>query len=69
MGGVKLKIKKDDFVGIISGKDRGKRGKVLKVFPAEQRVIVEKVNMVLLKERARFMSRIQCLSVPAAINQ
>ena len=46
MGRVKLKIKKDDFVGIITGKDRGKRGKVLKVFPAEQRVIVEKVNMV-----------------------
>lgn len=46
MGRIKLKIKKDDFVGVINGKDRGKRGKVLKIFPTEQRVIVEKTNMV-----------------------
>lgn len=55
MGKIKLKIKKDDFVGVITGKDRGKRGKVLKVFPSEQRVIVEKINMVKRHTKARKM--------------
>jgi large subunit ribosomal protein L24 len=39
-------IKKDDFVKIIAGKDRGKQGKVLRVFPLEGRLTVERVNMV-----------------------
>src|SRR2546427_12371962 len=39
-------IKKDDFVKIIAGKDRGKQGKVLRVFPQEGRLKVERVNMV-----------------------
>ena len=39
-------IKKDDFVKIIAGKDRGKQGKVLRVFPHESRLTVESVNMV-----------------------
>jgi len=39
-------IKKDDFVKVIAGKDRGKQGKVLRVFPTEGRLTVERVNMV-----------------------
>ena len=39
-------IKKDDFVKIIAGKDRGKQGKVLHVFPQEGRLTVERVNMI-----------------------
>jgi len=39
-------IKKDDFVKIIAGKDRGKQGKVLRVFPQEGRLTVERVNMI-----------------------
>ncbi len=39
-------IKKDDFVKVISGKDRGKQGKVLRVFPQEGRLTVERVNMI-----------------------
>ena len=39
-------IKKDDFVTIIAGKDRGKQGKVLRVFPQEGRLTVERVNMI-----------------------
>ncbi|GAB6281599.1 MAG: 50S ribosomal protein L24 [Ignavibacterium sp.] len=42
---MKTKIKKNDNVMVISGNDRGKTGKVLKVFPKEQRVIVEGVNL------------------------
>ena len=40
-----MKIKKDDQVVVIAGKDKGKKGKVLKVFPKENRVIVEGVNV------------------------
>ncbi len=41
----KLKIKKDDEVIVLTGKDKGKQGKVLKVLPRESRVIVSGVNM------------------------
>ena len=40
-----MKIKKDDNVVVIAGNSRGKSGKVLKVFPKKQRVIVEGVNI------------------------
>ena len=40
-----MKIKKDDQVLIISGKDRGKHGKVLEVFPQEEKVVIEGVNI------------------------
>ena len=40
------KIKKDDLVQIIAGKDKGKQGKVLRVFPSDDRVLVEGVNRV-----------------------
>jgi large subunit ribosomal protein L24 len=39
-------IKKDDFVKVITGKDRGKQGKVIRVFPKEQRITVERINMI-----------------------
>ncbi len=39
-----IKLKKNDFVVVITGKDKGKKGKVLKVFPPESRVIVEGIN-------------------------
>jgi len=39
-----MKIKKGDTVLIISGKDRGKRGAILQVFPKAARVMVEGVN-------------------------
>ncbi|MCX8105526.1 MAG: 50S ribosomal protein L24 [Ignavibacterium album] len=40
-----MKIKKNDTVMVIAGNDRGKTGKVLKVFPKESRVIVEGINL------------------------
>jgi len=42
----KLRIKKGDTVVVISGADKGKKGKVLKAFPKKSRVIVEKVNFI-----------------------
>jgi len=41
-----LKIKKGDTVQVMTGKDRGKTGKVLAVHPTTHRVTVEKVNIV-----------------------
>jgi large subunit ribosomal protein L24 len=42
---MRMKIKKNDTVMVIAGNDRGKTGKVLKVFPKESRVIVEGINL------------------------
>ena len=39
-------IRKNDSVLVIAGKDRGKRGRVLKVVPASNRLVVEGVNMI-----------------------
>jgi large subunit ribosomal protein L24 len=39
-------IKKNDTVKVIAGKDKGKNGKVLRVIPKKDRVIVEKINMI-----------------------
>ena len=41
-----ISIKKDDLVVVLSGKDKGKQGKVLTVLPSESKVIVEGVNVV-----------------------
>ena len=41
-----MKVVKNDMVLVISGNYRGKKGKVLKVFPKERRVIVEGVNFI-----------------------
>ena len=40
-----MHIKKDDVVVVITGKDKGKRGKVLKVIPGKETAIVEGVNV------------------------
>ena len=45
MSQLKLKIKKGDTVKVISGKDKGKTGKVLRVFPADRRVTIENINI------------------------
>lgn len=50
---VKLKIKKGDTVKILSGKDKGKTGKVLRVFPNAGKVVVENVNVHTKFERGR----------------
>ncbi|HNR79942.1 MAG TPA: 50S ribosomal protein L24 [Mesotoga sp.] len=45
------RVKKDDLVMVISGKDRGKKGKVLKTYPSEKKVIVEGVNFTKKHQR------------------
>ncbi len=48
-----MKIKKNDTVLVISGKDKGKSGKVRFAYPREDRVVVEGVNFIKRHARAR----------------
>ena len=48
----KVHIRRNDIVKVISGKDRGKTGKVLRVFPRKERAVVEGVNKILKHVRA-----------------
>jgi large subunit ribosomal protein L24 len=49
---VLARIKKDDTVRVIAGKDKGATGRVLRVLPERNRVIVERVNLVKRHMRA-----------------
>jgi large subunit ribosomal protein L24 len=44
-------VRRGDTVAVISGRERGKRGKVLRVLPAGGRVLVEKINMMKKHQR------------------
>ncbi|MBA3434823.1 MAG: 50S ribosomal protein L24 [Actinobacteria bacterium] len=48
-----MKVKKGDLVQIITGKDRGKRGRVLEARPSERRVLVENLNVAKRHTRPR----------------
>lgn len=50
---VKQAIKKNDTVVVLSGKDKGKRGKVLKVLPKKDKVVVDGVNVAKRHTRPR----------------
>ena len=49
----KYKIKKNDMVMVITGRDRGKTGKVMRVLPEHGRVVVERLNIVKRHSKAR----------------
>jgi large subunit ribosomal protein L24 len=53
MSKLKLKIRKGDTVKVLSGKDKGKTGKVLRVLPAMGKVVVENVNVHTKFERSK----------------
>ena len=48
-----LNVRKNDSVMVIAGKERGKTGKVLKVIGEEQRVVIERMNLVKRHAKAR----------------
>jgi large subunit ribosomal protein L24 len=50
---VKMKVRKGDLVQVLSGKDRGKRGRVLEARPSERRVIGENLNVAKRHTRPR----------------
>lgn len=53
---MKIKIKKGDQVIVISGKDKGTKGEVVRVIPGENRVVVQGVN-IRIKHQAQAQSR------------
>lgn len=64
----KFKIKKGDQVVILTGKDKGKRGEVLRVLRAEHRVLVQGVNMVKRHQRASQTSQGGIVEKEAALH-
>jgi large subunit ribosomal protein L24 len=50
-----MRVKKGDLVQVLSGKDRGKQGRVIEARPGERRVIVENLNVVKRHTRPRPM--------------
>lgn len=64
-----MKIKKNDQVKILAGKDRGKTGKVLRVLSAEEKVIVEGLNIVKKHVKARKEGESgQRIEIPGKLN-
>src|SRR5258708_13746005 len=51
--GQTLKVRKDDTVEVMKGKDRGKRGRVLETMPRAGRVLVENLNIIVKHQRPR----------------
>jgi large subunit ribosomal protein L24 len=50
-----MKVRKGDLVQVITGKDRGKQGRIIEAQPKERRVIVENLNVVKKHRRPRAM--------------
>ena len=68
----KMHVTKGDLVLVISGDDKGKRGKVLRAVPRDQRVVVEGINIVKRHRRARQQgeeSAIVSFAAPIAVSK
>ena len=64
-----MKIKKGDTVLVISGKDRGKKGKVFQALPKEGRILVEGVNLKKRHQRPKKTGeKGQIILLPASIS-
>jgi large subunit ribosomal protein L24 len=64
-----MKIKKGDIVKIITGKDNGKSGKVLKVIPQDKKVLVEGLNLFKKNVKPKKQGeKGEIVSLPRAIN-
>ena len=64
----KMKIKKGDEVMVIAGRDKGKKGSVLRVMPAEKRLLVQGVNMVKRHTRSSTASAAGIIEKEASIH-
>ncbi|MEK9175260.1 MAG: 50S ribosomal protein L24 [Patescibacteria group bacterium] len=65
----KIKIKKNDAIVVISGKDRGKRGKILNVHAGKNRVLVEDVGLKKKNQRPRKSGQKgEIITVPSSIH-
>ncbi|MDD5655765.1 MAG: 50S ribosomal protein L24 [Elusimicrobia bacterium] len=50
---MKLKLRKKDKVMVIAGKDKGKSGEVLRIYPEKSRILIGKINMVTKHRKPR----------------
>ena len=65
----KFKLKKEDTVEIIAGKDKGKRGRILKILRDKDRVVVEGANIVKkTKKRRKQQDRGGIIEIEAAVH-
>jgi large subunit ribosomal protein L24 len=65
----KFKLKKEDMVEIIAGKDKGKRGRVLKILREKDRVVVQGANLVKkTKKRRRQQDRGGIVEIEAPLH-
>jgi len=65
----KFKLKKEDTVEVIAGKDKGKRGRILKILRDKDRVLVEGANMVKkAKKKRKQQDRSGIIEIEAAIH-
>lgn len=64
-----MKVKKGDEIIIIAGKDRGRKSKILRVFPKENKVLVEGVNLRKKHQRPRKSGeKGQIVEIPASLD-
>ena len=63
-----MKIRKNDTVLVITGKDKGKSGKVLRTIPAENRIVVEGVNIQTKHQKAKHDVPAQIVKVEGPID-
>ncbi len=67
---IKMSVKKGDTVTILKGKDAGKSGKVLRVIPKENKVVVEGINLYKKHQRPKKQGQKgEMVSLPRAINR
>jgi large subunit ribosomal protein L24 len=65
----KFKLKKEDTVQVITGKDKGKRGRILKILRDKDRILVEGVNIVKkAKKKRRQQDRSGIIEIEAALH-
>lgn len=64
-----MKLKKGDNVLIISGKDKGRKGKIVRVLPKEGKVVVEGMNIHKKHQRSKRQGQKgQMIEIPAPLN-
>jgi len=63
-----MKMKTGDKIRVIAGKDKGKEGKVLQVFPKLERIVVENVNLMTKHLKRRGTTRGQAITFPSPMH-
>ena len=62
------RLKKGDMVKVISGKDKGKTGKIIKTIPEKNKVVVEKINIIKKHKRPDQRSKGGIVEMESAID-